>query len=558
LLVLVAVLPSLHSLGAYFVGDDFDFLVRIRRMSGIGQAWTLSFWGEWEPLWYLGFYRDWKMWGLAPAGYHAASLFWLALGVVALFRLTRELWPGARLAPWAAALLFATHPLHDEAVTYLAARGHPMSTALMLVALACYARGRRAGDGGRRWPWVLSALPAALLAALAKETALILPGLVFTLELFVFGAFRARLSVMVRAVGGALLFAIPAAAYLALRHAAVGLGSQRLRGPDEGAWEVLEKVARFVPEYAVAGGMPLPFAFAGEDLIRFLRPMGWIVIALILLPALALALRSWLRTGEVPRSTGIYLWALAFVLVCLLPVFWADLGLKRRYFFAPSAGAAVAAAIVLQWLAMRRVRLAWAMVLALAFLGGLGLAQRNLLYLGAGRVTRDLVEAARGEGESAHRVVLVTLPRYYGGDDFSGAYVMHRTDAWSALRLAGGKTPRFSSGIDCHHAEDYAVEVTLMGEGVLDLTVRFRTHRAYAAARRRSPREDRAGSDVTLVPLAFDDRARTLQYRAVLSGEFLRDERNVVYLYSEGSFRRAAVNLPQLGPRPETIGGPGR
>ena len=114
---------------------------------------------------------------------------------------------------------------------------------------------------------------------------------------------------------------------------------------------------------------------------------------------------------------------------------------------------------------------------------------------------------------------------------------------------------RSSSGIDCHHAEDYAVEATLTGEGVLDLTVRFRSRRAYVAAKSRSPSKDRVGGDVTLVRLDADDSSRTLRYRVILSEEFLGDERNEIYLYSDGGFTRPAVNLPQAGPEPETIGG---
>ena len=140
LLIVVALLPNLNSLGAFFVGDDFDFLSRMVRVPSAADTLTLAYWGEWEPLWYLGFYRDFKLWGLDPAGYHAANLFWLVLGVVVLYRLVADLWPTATLAPWAAALLFATHPLHDEAVTYLAARGHPMAAALALLALWLYLR----------------------------------------------------------------------------------------------------------------------------------------------------------------------------------------------------------------------------------------------------------------------------------------------------------------------------------------------------------------------------------------------------------------------------------
>ena len=59
-----AVLPSAGGLASFFVGDDFDFLVIVRRMRHAGKALELSFWGEWEPLWYLSFYFDYRLWGL--------------------------------------------------------------------------------------------------------------------------------------------------------------------------------------------------------------------------------------------------------------------------------------------------------------------------------------------------------------------------------------------------------------------------------------------------------------------------------------------------------------
>ena len=186
---MAAVLPSANGLVSFFVGDDFDFLVMVRRLRHAGKALELTFWGEWEPLWYLSFYLDYRLWGLNPIGYHVSSILWLTLGVVMLYALVRELLPEAGLAPWAAALLFATHPLHDEAVTYLAARGHPMSGGLLLLALGLYARSRRSGliSDGRRSALLVASLFAALLAASAKETALVFPAWIVALEVCVFG-----------------------------------------------------------------------------------------------------------------------------------------------------------------------------------------------------------------------------------------------------------------------------------------------------------------------------------------------------------------------------------
>jgi hypothetical protein len=546
--VLVALLPHANSFGAFFVGDDFDFLVRMERMEGVGDAWGMTYWGEWEPLWYLGFYRDWLWWGLEPAGYHAASLFWLVLGVVVLFRLVAASWPGATLAPWAAALLFAAHPLHDEAVTYLAARGHPMSAALSLLALWSYVRMRRERSRrGRKLAWLGAALAAALLAALAKETALLLPVWVVLLEWCVLGGLRSSRAAVGSALRGGLAFLIPAVCYLVLRYGAVGLKSGKLQGPDDGVGDLLESCLRFIPEYALIGGLPLPFAFVGHDVVYGLRPLGWLIVAALVLSAGLAVARGLRREGRVTPAVGLYVTGLMLTVTSLLPVFWAGLEVKRRYFFTPSAGAAIAAAVVLQVLAARRSRAIWGLVIALTLAGSAGLVQRNQLYRGAGRVTLDFLETARrapldrpsprARGEK-RTVALLTLPRYAGGDGLSGAYVLHGTDARSVLRLAGVQPVGFSTGHKCHHADDYTAEVAILGAESLDLRVSFRTRHAYEAARRREPRDDREGRSVRMVLASSDDEARTLEYRVILPPGFLRDPKNELYLYSDGRFRR--------------------
>lgn len=547
-LALVVVLPNANGLASFFVGDDFDFLARMQRMQGAGDAIRMTYWGEWEPLWYLSFYRDWKLWGLDPVGYHAASLFWLALGVVALFRLVKDLWPEAGLAPWAAALLFATHPLHDEAVTYIAARAHPMSTALALVAIWSYVRMRReTASRASGVLWLAVSLVAALLAALAKETALMIPVWVVALEWCVFGDLRPKLATLRRTALAGLVLLVPVGAYLALRYAAVGLSSHKLRGPGDGVWDLLESCVRFIPEYALIGGLPIPFAFLGHDIVTSLRPLGWMVVMAVALPVGLAVVRSLRRTGRVSRPIGIYVVGLVIVLTSLLPVFWADLEVKRRYFFAPSAGAALAAAMALQWIAVRRSRAAWALVAALALGGAIGLIHRNELYSRAGRISLDLLETARGaplerpstrtQGES-RRIALLTLPRYVGGDGLSGAYLLHGTDVRSVFRLAGVVPAGFATGHRCLFADDYRAEVAFTGEDVLDLTVSFRSRRAYEAARGRDPRRDQEGDAVRMVLESADDEARVLSYKVILAPGFFRDRRNELYLYSDGAFRR--------------------
>jgi hypothetical protein len=545
LLALVALVPNLNSFGAFFVGDDFDFLSRMMRLSGAADTLTMSYWGEWEPLWYLGFYRDFKLWGLDPAGYHAANLFWLVLGVVVLYRIVADLWPEAILAPWAAALLFATHPLHDEAVTYLAARGHPMAAALALLALWFYLRARSGAWGGRLG-WGAAALLAALAAATAKETALVLPVWVGVLEWSVFGRLRIDFRTALRSMGSALLFVVPGLVYLGLRHLAVGLGSDKLRGPDDGVLELLESVVNYLPKYALAGGLPLPFAFVDLETISAFEALGWGIAVVVVLPALLLVARRMWKCGEVSLPLGLYVFGLIIVLVSLLPVFWADLGLRRRYFYTSSIGSVLAAAIVFEWLAARRPRVAWVLVLALTVCGGWGVFYRNDLYRQAGEVTQGFIETVGGidldravvsRTRVERRVSLTTLPRYLGGDGFSGAYVLHRSDARSALRIAGAD-PELAYALQCHYADDYSVVVEHEEPEALDLTISFQAPSAYEAASWRDPAGDRLGNLVGGRLVAQDDAARVLHYKLQLAPGYFDDPRNELYLYSDGGFHR--------------------
>ena len=73
--------------------------------------------------------------------------------------------PASPLAAWATALLFATHPLHDEAVTYLAARGHVMCLALSLLSVCLYAAARAGDHGPRARAGLIVASLVALFAA---------------------------------------------------------------------------------------------------------------------------------------------------------------------------------------------------------------------------------------------------------------------------------------------------------------------------------------------------------------------------------------------------------
>jgi len=138
------------------------------------------------------------------------------------------------------------------------------------------------------------------------------------------------------------------------------------------------------------------------------------------------------------------------------------------------------------------------------------------------------------------RVALTTIPRYLGGDGFSGAYVLHRSDARSALRIAG-VTPELAYALQCHHADDYTVVVSHTAPEAVELSVSFRSRSAYEAASWRDPSADRLGNLVGGRLVAQDDSARVLRYELRLAPGFSDDPRNELYLYSDGEFHRLSL-----------------
>ena len=121
-----------------------------------------------RPLQRLTFTADYAIFGLeAPWGWHLTSIAIHALAAVALFALARRLIGGESAARWALgiAVVWAIHPLHTSAITYVAGRADPLAAMFGFTALAL---GLAALDGRR-----LATLGAAVCflgALLSKES----------------------------------------------------------------------------------------------------------------------------------------------------------------------------------------------------------------------------------------------------------------------------------------------------------------------------------------------------------------------------------------------------
>ena len=140
LLVAISYFPAL--LGG-FVWDDraFTEAAAVQEASGLWRIWfaprEIQGEGHYWPLTYTTFWLEHRLWGFAPAGFHAVNLLLHCANAMLLWRLlTRLAVPGA----WVAAALFAVHPVHVEAVAWVIGRKDLLATLFCLAALLTWLR----------------------------------------------------------------------------------------------------------------------------------------------------------------------------------------------------------------------------------------------------------------------------------------------------------------------------------------------------------------------------------------------------------------------------------
>jgi Flp pilus assembly protein TadD len=135
-----------------------------------------------RPVETLGFLLCYQLFGPAAYGYHLFSLLLHAAVVVVLFQLAGQA-SGDRVAAFAAAGLFAVHPVHVESVAWISAVSDIEMTLFYLVAFWCFMQIARRG-GGSVIPAELLMILSFVLALLAKEQAMTLPLLAVIYEHF--------------------------------------------------------------------------------------------------------------------------------------------------------------------------------------------------------------------------------------------------------------------------------------------------------------------------------------------------------------------------------------
>ena len=196
LLVLFAGCLYLNSLGNLFTNWDdqmiySNYQIRSLDWENIKAIFTYMKGSTYQPVRVLSYAVDYYFWGLNPLGYHITNIvFYILTSIVVFFtlhRLSTHLRSKAppdsheRVALFGA-FLFAVHPVHVEAVTWLAARKEGLQGFFFFLAFYLYLRGREE-EGTKKLLYLTFVLFSFLVATLSKPAAIVFPAVLLLYEI---------------------------------------------------------------------------------------------------------------------------------------------------------------------------------------------------------------------------------------------------------------------------------------------------------------------------------------------------------------------------------------
>ena len=197
--LLVALLASATGIGNGFTYDDIPVVVENPMVQQSHSLWTYltdSYWGPsrgnslYRPVTVIAFALQRAAGQGDPLPFHITNIALYLASALAALALAREFMrDGAALF---AALVFAAHPVHVEAVANVVGQSEMLAGIPMLIALTLYVRDRRIGELRARTVAAIAVLFG--IALLAKEHGILLPFLLLLAEITLSG------TVFVRAV----------------------------------------------------------------------------------------------------------------------------------------------------------------------------------------------------------------------------------------------------------------------------------------------------------------------------------------------------------------------
>lgn len=339
-----------NTLGNGFIGDDQFQLLRNPLVQSLGSiprffgAGVWSFLGVttnyYRPLPFVLYTLLYQVAGFSAPAYHFFMALLHAANTLLLFAFVRRM--AREPMAWAAAALFALHPVHTEAVDWIASLPDLSLTAIVLGGLLLFAR--EEGAPGPKQIALHCALY--LLALWTKETGIVMAALYFGYGYFMLGR---RWQELRR--NGALYgwLAVTFGIYLAMRLEALGSFAPRKQGfftlgPVEFALSAVVTAAQYLKMLAAPIGL---------NYFHVFHPTAGVTAALVIsVAALAGVAVLFFRTGEPLIAYGIFWMAAAIAPALNLTAIGQNV-FTERYLYLPSAAFCWIAAAGWNWCATR-------------------------------------------------------------------------------------------------------------------------------------------------------------------------------------------------------------
>ncbi len=181
-----------NTLRFQFVHDDWFQIVEntwLRAWKYLPRYFAGSVWAfrhpgfqgtYYRPMFLLWFRLQYLVFGTKPFGWHLCTVL-CHLGVTLLVYFTAARLLEDRLAALFTALIFGLHPTHAEAVAWVSGVSEPLFAVFLLSSYLLYLK--RRADPSRARSYLTASLALYALACLSKETAVILPLIIFSCEM---------------------------------------------------------------------------------------------------------------------------------------------------------------------------------------------------------------------------------------------------------------------------------------------------------------------------------------------------------------------------------------
>lgn len=178
-LIAITFLSYINILQNSFAYDDEDFFVNwetIRDIHNIPQLLTgelpANHQGVYRPLRSIFYVLSYRIWGNNPAGYHFQSILIHLAIVLIIYKILRLITKNKFIA-FGSSAVFATHPIHTEAITYATASMDTIGIVFFFISFYFYLKSQILNINQNRY--LLFAIMSAILAFFTYEMTLTLP-----------------------------------------------------------------------------------------------------------------------------------------------------------------------------------------------------------------------------------------------------------------------------------------------------------------------------------------------------------------------------------------------